>query len=229
MKNPEGVVRRRAADVKPGDVFGRLTTIEKVKDLRNGTYWRCVCTCGSESVARQDSLKTGNTKSCGCWRRDSMAELFTKHGKTNTTECVIWQNMIYRCHVPSSPAFILYGGRGITVCDRWRHSFENFLADMGKRPVGKTLDRRDNNSGYRKENCRWATGKEQSRNCRSNRFLTVGGQTKLLVEWSESTGTPLKIIHTRLRRGWSEESAVMTPWSPLTGARFADGAQTTAS
>lgn len=118
-----------------------------------------------------------------------------------------WSGMIQRCKNPNEPAFNRYGGRGITVCDDWLN-FEGFLADMGERPKGKSLDRIDNNGGYCPENCRWATRKEQSNNTRTNRRITYKGKTKTLAEWSRCTGIKPSTLRTRLWRGWSIRRAL---------------------
>jgi hypothetical protein len=118
--------------------------------------------------------------------------------------------MIQRCHNPNTKKFHLYGGRGITVCERWR-KFENFLADMGERPEGMTLDRVDGEKGYGPENCRWATFKQQSRNTTQNVFLIHAGASRCIAEWAEITGIPRSAISGRLRRGWSVREALTLP------------------
>jgi hypothetical protein len=115
--------------------------------------------------------------------------------------------MLTRCTNPKATGFDRYGGRGIDVCDRWR-SFENFLADMGERPMGLTIDRKDNNGCYCKENCRWITVAEQNRNtCKSIR-ITVGTETKIMADWSKQTGIATTTIHWRLAKGWDPVRAV---------------------
>lgn len=118
--------------------------------------------------------------------------------------------MKYRCQNPKCPAFANYGGRGITVCDEWQH-FEKFLADMGVAPKNKTLDRIDNNDGYYKENCRWASRKRQNNNRRDNRILTLGDVSLNMTQWSEKTGIAEGTIRKRLKLGWSVDSALTIP------------------
>ncbi len=122
-----------------------------------------------------------------------------------------YSNMIQRCTNPKLPEYARYGGIGILICDRWLESFENFLEDMGDRPIGTTIDRIDNDKGYFKENCRWATDIEQANNCSRNKVLTFNGITQNLVAWEESLGFRTGTLKTRLRRGWSIEEALTTP------------------
>lgn len=131
--------------------------------------------------------------------------------------------MKQRCYNPKKPCFLRYGGRGITVCSRWLESFENFLADMGPRPVGTSLDRINNGGNYEPGNCRWATAKEQQRNTRYNVKITVGGITKSVTEWSELNNIPRAAIFQRLKLGWPVKKAVTTPtWTVTRWTRRAE-------
>jgi hypothetical protein len=116
--------------------------------------------------------------------------------------------MVSRCTCKTDTAYKAYGAKGITVCDEWR-SFDRFLADMGERPEGRSIDRIDNAQGYSIDNCRWATKKEQIRNRTNTRQLTVDGKTLSLPVWSELLGVSQRLIHSRLRRGWSDKRAVI--------------------
>lgn len=148
------------ANIKLGDVFDRLTVIEFAgRDAKRNAKWLCRCACDKTVAVYQFNLTNGKTGSCGCRKRDAV----TKHGKHLSRTYVSWQHMKTRCSDPKHPSFHRYGGRGISVCERWL-SFENFLADMGERPAGRTLDRVDNDRGYEPGNCRWATPKEQVNN-----------------------------------------------------------------
>lgn len=144
--------------------FARLVVQSRVQSTERGARWQCQCDCGSSVQVDARDLRTGNTKSCGCLRREPNN---LRHGHTKGVGCSrtykSWTMMIYRCTKPDYHAFGRYGGRGITVCESWR-TFDNFLADMGERPPGKTLDRIENDDGYYPANCRWATPKQQRAN-----------------------------------------------------------------
>ena len=130
-----------------------------------------------------------------------------------TPEFRVWTAIKTRCYNPNFKDFYRYGGRGIIVCERWLHSFQNFLADMGPRPSAKhSIDRfPDNDGNYEPGNCRWATGKEQSRNRRSNRILAHNGESLTIVEWSERTGVPHDTLIARIEAGWDIETAMSKP------------------
>jgi hypothetical protein len=134
-----------------------------------------------------------------------------KHGMIHTREYRIWAAMVGRCHSPSNPAFPDYGGRGVVVCDEWRQSFLVFREDMGECPAGLTIDRKDNDGGYSKGNCRWATKKEQARNRRSSVLVTYQGVTQPLAAWEEQRGLPSWFIGQRLHKGWTIDDAFEVP------------------
>lgn len=121
-----------------------------------------------------------------------------------------WNDMIQRCTNPNNNRWKYYGGSGITVCKRWVNSFENFLEDMGECPPGLTIERIKNKLGYYKENCCWATKKEQMRNTRRNHLITFNNKTQTMIEWSEETRIPYDTIRYRLNQGWSIEKTLTT-------------------
>jgi len=147
------------------------------------------------------------------WSMCGLNQLGT-HRLSKTDEYHIWQTMKARCYNPNNHKYKRYGGRGIAVCDRWLQSFENFIADMGKRPsTSHSLDRINNDGDYTPQNCRWATPKEQARNTQTNRLITLNGVTRTLVEWREYYGLSVTQLEYRMyHAGWSAEKALTTPY-----------------
>jgi hypothetical protein len=159
-----------------GQRFGRLTVVA-LDRVDRCTWWLCRCDCGKETVVRVSQLRDGKSFSCGCWRRVRAALLNLSHGHaragSHSREYNSWAQMIKRCTNPKVAGFAKWGGRGIRVCDRWK-TLANFLADMGARPKGTSLDRFPNNDGnYEPGNCRWATAKQQANNRRGSRKKTA--------------------------------------------------------
>lgn len=193
-----------------GRVFARLTVIDQCRD-RSPTrciVWRCLCECGQETTAVSVDLIRGHKRSCGCLNRDVLANQRT-HGATNTPTYQSWTAMRHRCTNPSSKDFHNYGGRGISISQRW-DDFPNFLADMGECPEGMTLERIKNDGNYEVSNCRWSTKIEQARNRRTNHLLTYNGESLCVVQWSERTGVTASTIMARLAIGWSVERTLTT-------------------
>jgi hypothetical protein len=202
--------RRRIADVRIGDAFGRLTVLSIIAMTRR---FRCRCTCGIITTPFSVAVLDGKTRSCGCLRRELTAaagRARVAHG--HTANGVIsatynsWSAMQARCSATSGPYFVKYGARGISICRRWR-SFAAFLKDMGERPPDKTLDRIDNDGNYEPGNCRWATKSEQARNRRSTRLLEFRGALRPLIEVAEMIGITDNALRLRLYRGLSVEEA----------------------
>ena len=197
-----------------GQIFERLTVIRRVKHATSPkAHWLCRCICGTTIIARASRLKTGATKSCGCYQREAVGKRFSTHGGTKIPGYTSWNKMLYRCYKPTSKDFADYGGRGITVCEEWRTSFMQFLADMGPRPTPQhTVDRKDNEGPYSKENCYWATRLEQMNNTRKNHFLSFDGKSQTIAQWARELGISSGVIDARLRRShWSVERTLTTP------------------
>ena len=175
---------RKRLDVG-GQRFGRLLVTEKRRRRNSGhIMWLCQCSCGNQTWVSASDLNSGNTRSCGCLRDELIAAVGTTHGHRRdrqwTVEYTAWAGMIQRCTNPHTKGYACYGGRGITVCARWRNSFENFLADMGEKPSRSlSIDRIDNNGNYEPENCRWATASEQQKNRRPRQTVSSETRAKL--------------------------------------------------
>lgn len=175
-------MRKNIRPIVAGQRFGRLTTVERVGNDKDGSQrWLFKCDCGAEKIERIGNVVSRGTQSCGCLKSQNAHERNRmqrgerspryKHGMAHTPLYNIWQGIIGRCTCPSDTGFENYGARGVAVCERWRNSFEAFLADMGPRPSPKhSIDRYPNNAGnYEPGNCRWATRSEQRRNQRAAR------------------------------------------------------------
>ena len=192
-----------------GQRFGRLVAVWRTGVKDGNAVWSCRCDCGNETEVMGCSLKSGHTRSCGCYNRDVLSDRAT-HRMTGTPTYAAWIDMKTRCGNEKIKGYHSYGGRGIKVCDTWE-SFENFLADMGERPAGLSLDRIDNNGDYAPDNCRWATKNQQARNKRNNRLLSFKGETRCLSEWAEIQGIKITTLFQRLYAyGWSTERALST-------------------
>lgn len=191
-----------------GKVFGILTVIA----LHGTRYypgggsrrlWLCRCECGTETKVAGNNLTNGHTTSCGSKKH---AENY--HGITDTQIYHVWENMFARCTNPNHPSYADYGGRGITVCERWM-DFRLFYDDMGAGwRDGLSIERKNNNAGYCKENCHWIPQSEQPLNTRKTRRLTIGGVTMVAKQWSRKTGIPYATLIHRLNQGWAPELAV---------------------
>jgi hypothetical protein len=174
----------------------------------------CLCCCGVRKEVNVSALlRPGGTRSCGCLAREAVALRNRTHGLSHTPEWRAWRNMRQRCYNVKHADWHRYGGRGITVCQEWLQSFEQFLADMGPRPsAAYSLDRIKNDQGYSRANCIWVTKKQQSRNTSSNRLLTFLGRTQTVSAWAEELQIKVNTLYSRLSYyGMSVEEALTRP------------------
>lgn len=187
----------RKLDLKE-NIFGSLKVVDEYKHKESGPVkWVCKCTCGKTSVVTTSNLRSGHTTSCGCHR----AEVATKHGLHKTYTYSSWEKMIQRCCNKMNINYKNYGGKGITVCEKWKNSFADFLADMGERPKGTSIDRIDNSKDYYKENCRWATESEQKRNTSRNVWYVYNGKRYCQTDIAKELGINACTFKHRFDRG----------------------------
>lgn len=190
MQTPGGIVK--------GKKYNRLMAVKFVGvNKHRSVQWEFECECGTVVVCDASSVKRNVTKSCGCLRREQLKT----HGLTETPEYNIWSCMKARCYREYNDHYYIYGARGITVCDEWKNSFITFYEDMGPRPEGMSLDRIDNDKGYSKENCRWATDAEQRANRSDNVKLVYKGKEVLLTHFAKELGVGRRTVKRWMSRG----------------------------
>lgn len=199
-----------------GKTFNRLTALRRVECPSHLSpsqpYWLWQCSCGKQKVIASRNVRTGRSKSCGCGRSEHMKRVatkqhencsgnYSKHPRTHAS----WWNMKHRCEFPSDQDWSNYGGRGITVCQRWSESFDSFIADVGPKPTRHhQIERIDNDKGYCPENCRWATVPEQARNRRNNIWLEYGGKSWVMADLARYLGISGPTLKGRVQRGWDK-------------------------
>lgn len=183
-----------------GQRFTRWTVLDR-SGVRNGhVTWSCRCDCGKLGTVSTGDLHSGQSKSCGCYGRDSTRERLTTHGQTHSRAFCSWQLMKDRCYNRNNKRYQNYGGRGIIVCERWLHSFSNFFVDMGERALGWSIERKDVNGDYTPENCIWLRREKQARNTRRSRRLEANGEKKIMSDWARDLGISTSLLHYHLRR-----------------------------
>lgn len=189
--------------------FGQVLVLSKAPGTCKGhARWLCVCDCGAEFVALGTNLRRGKTKSCGHTKRT--------HGLSHVPEYNVWTQMIRRCYNKECPSFPAYGGRGIKVCKEWRDSFSQFYVDMCPRPFpGAELDRKDNDSHYSKDNCRWVTRLQNCQNTRQVGRYLFQGKYFTLTELLDFTDVPRRVLARRLRQGWGINRAMTQKFRQL--------------
>lgn len=188
-------------EVNVGDTVGKLRLVERVRIVcgvrrgkpRERIAFKCVCECGNEVVSSNDNLAAGRAKSCGCKR-------MSRGGMAQSPEYLTWRRMHARCAGADPRHKRYYKDRNITVDPRWA-SFENFLFDMGPKPTGMTLERKNNYLGYGPDNCKWATKLEQQRNKRTTRWIEIDGVRRTLSEWVADSNVPLSTVRYRILTG----------------------------
>jgi hypothetical protein len=194
-----------------GRRFSRLVAVKFHGNTPSGAKWECLCDCGNRKIVTRYQLRSGGTKSCGCLNRDKIVQRNFKHGLTNAPEYPVWANMRQRCVNPKNKAYKYYGGRGIKYCERWE-SFSNFLADMGKRPDGLTLERINTNGNYEPSNCKWATWSEQRKSQRKQ--LSDETVNAIRHEYARGEITQAQLAH---KHGTTQTSV----WRIVRGVSYA--------
>lgn len=199
-----------------GKRFGRLVAIKRGedelrKDGRHNSTFICQCDCGNIVRVVSSRLKSGNTQSCGCLHKQKTSEINKSHGMRNTRIYGIWCRMKQRCYNPNSIDYKEYGGRGISVAEEWKNSFENFMewSMISGYSDNLTIDRKDNERGYSPDNCQWVSRSIQSNNKRNNRKISFNGKIQNISEWAKETGISRATIAKRIDiLGWSVEDAL---------------------
>lgn len=198
-----------------GIKYGRLTPIKEVESYTapsGGSFrkFECLCDCGKTTEVLLASLRRGLTASCGCLRAEALLKAHTKHGKTKHPLYGTWKGIKSRCLNQKDAYYQDYGGRGIELDESWVE-FDNFLNDMGDKPEGTSIDRIDNDKGYSKSNCRWATTRQQNNNQRSNRILTYNNESLSISQWARRTGINKGTLKGRANLGWATKDILTKP------------------
>lgn len=197
-----------------GQRFGKLLVVARANSKNGRVVWKCKCDCGATVEVYAYSLKSGNTTSCGCFRRYRAATTGLVHGETQKTRLYsIWNNMKERCYGVNCKDYPDYGGRGIQVCDEWKQNysiFKEWALQNGYNDM-LSIDRINVDGNYEPSNCRWATSSMQANNKRTSRVIQFRGETHTLSEWSKILQINVVTLHSRLSRGWSIEEALTKP------------------
>lgn len=189
-----------------GKKYSKLTVLSEYSERTNAgkVQFNCICDCGNKVVVIGSKLINGHTKSCKCLQKIAVIKTGVKnrtHNKSKTPLYAVWSSMKSRCYRKNNDSYSIYGGRGIKVCDRWKHSFDNFLKDMGDRPsINHSIDRIDNDKGYSPYNCRWATQIEQENNKRNNKKYFYNDEFLTLAEISRRLNINRNVLYNRVGR-----------------------------
>ena len=198
-----------------GQRFGRLVVLERVTHAKGERVrWWCKCDCGRVTIALSETLRNGDSKSCGCLQKEIVSRCNTKHKKCDEKLYGIWNDIKQRTGNKNNPRYADYGARGITVCAEWQENFLAFRAwalTHGYQE-GLSIDRIDNDKGYSPDNCRWATDIQQANNKRNNHVVTYQGKSFTLAEWAKELNISYTALKQRINKlGWSIEQALTTP------------------
>lgn len=201
-----------------GKRFGRLVASRFSQNKNGHMFWECICDCGEVVYVSGAALERGNTKSCGCLRKEKARDraiivnqtVLKKHGEYKERLYKIWRGMKERCNNPRKDCYANYGGRGIAVCEEWGDDYLSFKkwAEENGYADGLTLERIDNSGNYEPKNCRWATRKEQANNTRRNHIIEHNGESGTIAEWAERVGVKANTIHGRIQKGYDAENAL---------------------
>lgn len=220
----DGKKRKIVRDLT-GHTYGFLTMLrpsDRIAGHGKKSIWWARCVCGKELEVPTDGFRSNRKPSpsnCGCKTPELRSKASQTHGMSKHKAFAVWRSMVDRCTLPTHQAWKNYGGRGITVCERWQKSFQNFWADMGPTyQEGLTIDRKRNNEGYSPENCRWVTPKTQSRNQRRNREIDTPAGRMLVCEAAELSGIGVTTLLYRLDNDWSTSELFLPPWTRSRGS-----------
>ena len=206
-------MRKLTEKFKVGQKFNKFTILEFNGKHKSGHLTAlCKCDCGNIRTISLSDLKLNRSKSCGCIRKEAK-QLFKKdHGMTNTKEFKTWAGIKIRCYNKNYKSYNYYGGKGVTMCNRWLNSFRNFLEDMGFAPTNKhSIDRIDSNGNYEPNNCKWSTLIEQANNKSNNKFYEYNGEIKSVPYFSRKYNIPMGRLYERLKAGYSIKDAIEQP------------------
>jgi hypothetical protein len=202
-----------------GSRYGRLVVVKFDGNRGRRRYWECLCDCGKISYCEGGNLKAGQIGSCGCLERELTSARKKSHGESysrgRSKEYRTWNDIKTRCYNPKSKSYSYYGAKGITVCDRWLNSYDDFLSDMGRAPSpNHSIERNDFEKNYEPQNCRWATRLEQMNNTSRTIRIKFNGQIKSLSVWCRELNISRKLVYQRIHvLKWSAQDALTKPCS----------------
>lgn len=200
-----------------GKTFGRLTVKSYSGNTKGECCWICMCECGTEVIIRAGGLRSGQTQSCGCLKKQRISETTRKrkttHGLSRTPLYRLWSQIKNRCYNNRHKKFHLYGGRGIVMCEQWRNDPKAFIdwviTNIGQKPKQQSIDRIDSNKNYEPGNIRWADALKQNNNKRTNLVVKIDGQKKTVTEWAVVLGVRVHLLRNRIAKGWSPLDVVL--------------------